>query len=241
MAARSYIRSTAPTDPAQLNQYLESVERVSEWSERGDGGGASKKKRRPHRPSHHWVKTVSRMVQSFERLTLTRLHTMAESVQHASLRAAFDFMNDQLVGLEPTHDITTQLACTLRRNPRTYHLFAAAVAMEILWNEGTNGTRNTTQYMCQQLQEKRVEAELALLNVIAQTHHTSLRPLDSIGLPLMSVSGRMCVSRGVLVLLPGRTAATYVLDLEDEDGDANGEDLSDVQSITITHVVHADE
>lgn len=219
MAVRSYIRN-APTDPDNLGRYLDSVDKLTEWEDRH---GAK-----------DLVKTVSRMVQSFERLTLTHLKTMLETSECRSLRHASVFVDPA----EADRDVTA-LACTLRRSDYVFHLFAAAVAMEILWNEGTNGTRNTTIFMCRQLEDKRLEAAAALLRALA-TNDVDVS-YDTLGLPLMEVNGSMCVARGVLVVMPGSVSATYVLDVERAGDGGQALDLTGVKTITITHVLDADK
>ncbi len=57
---------------------------------------------------------------------------------------------------------------------------------------------------------------------------------DGLGMPLMTINASMCVCRGVLVVLPGGTSATYILDLAD-----GVTDLTGVRNIRISHVVTA--
>ena len=129
-------------------------------------------------------------------------------------------------------------ACWLRRNDQLFDLFATAVAAEIIWADSTNGTRTIPMHLCERLMNKKNEALLNLARTIYAQDATFVP--DDVGMPLMEMDGSMCVSRGVLVVCPGGQSATYVLDIEQPHAAAgSGLDLTDVRTITITHVMSA--
>ena len=79
------------------------------------------------------------------------------------------------------------------------------------------------------MEEKRDEAYALLIRKL-----NSLDDLlhDKIGLPLMEINASMCVSKGVLVVMPGSMSATYILDLEE-----GLNDIANVKQIKIVRVV----
>jgi hypothetical protein len=90
--------------------------------------------------------------------------------------------------------------------------------------------------MTRQLQEKKNEAIMALIRQLYSLSEVQL-PVDLVGLPLMSVNYNLCVSRGVLVVGPGSTNATYILDIDGHiDADTGELDLSGIKTIKITDV-----
>ena len=229
MAVRSFIKASvsAPPEPDNLDRFLQTVDKLTEWD---DKHGAQ-----------DLVKTVSRMVQSFERTALSSILGLLMQPMCRSYRAPVQLLIDpQFIiteaaaaggGQEGQKASITSVACTLRRSDRVFHLFAATVATEIIWAEATNGSRNTTQHLCRQMEERRKDAGLMLLRELALLKTDDL-PHDTLGLPLMQINASMCVCRGVLVVMPGSTSATYILDI------AEGvQDLSNVRNITITRVL----
>jgi hypothetical protein len=211
LAVRAYIRaSTAAQEPENVDRFLDTVDKLTEWE---DQHGA-----------RDLVKTVSRLVQSFEQVALTTLHGLLETPTCDAYRAA---TRASLVAED-----REATACTLRRHPDVFHAFATLVAAELIWAEATNGARNTTIYMCRQLDEKRAGAGMALVRRLAGQPRALAH--DVVGMPLMSVNGSMCVTRGVLVVMPGGTSATYVLDLQEGE---TPEDLTQLKTIQITRVM----
>lgn len=211
LAVRSFIRASTTTapDPENVDQFLHTVDKLTEWEDRHG--------------ARDLVKTVSRLVQSFEHVALSTVRALLESAACAIYRAP---LADKL----PAQ--VESAACTLRRHKDLYDLFACLVAAELIWGEATNGTRNPSIYMLRQLESKKNDAAMALLRALAKP---ALRvEADTLGLPLMSVNGSMCVTRGVLVVMPGQVSATYVLDLQE--GEAP-DDLTHVKTIQIMSVV----
>lgn len=226
MAVRSYIRasSTTAAEPENIDRFLSTVDRLTEWEDQHG--------------SKDIVKTVSRMVQSFERSALSYLITVLDGPAcrsySSTVRSLVDPAHVYLVGEGeaegPNAPDITSVACTLRRSRDIFHLFAAVVAADIIWAEATNGARNTTIYMCKQLDEKRRESAMGLIRGLYALR-TDL-PHDTMGMPLMHINASMCVCRGVLVVMPGSVSATYILDIAD-----GTSDLTNVKHIRITHVL----
>ena len=243
MAVRSYIRAStttplgapgvaggaAPSEPGHVDRFLDTVDKLTDWEDRHG--------------SQDVVKTVSRMVQSFEHIAIGSLQGLLDTAACTSYRPAVRMHLDPAYITLPAADsgeggaTVSSIACTLRRSPALFHLFAELVAAEIIWAEATNGARNTTIYMCRQLREKQCDAGMAVIRSLAGLLRSGADPLphDRLGMPLMSVDGSMCVTRGVLVVLPGRISATYVLDIQEQDGVAM--DMSRIQTIRVTRVV----
>ena len=218
MAVRSFIRATttaqqqAGGEEADVGRFIETVDRLTQWEDRHG--------------SKDIVKTVSRTVQSFERATLSTVASLLRTHHCNSSRG-------RVRPLLETED--GDVACTLRRSDLTFHAFAAAVAMEMLWSEATSGARNTTIYLCKQIEERRKDACLRLVACLARLTPEDLPP-DRLGVPLMGINTSLCISRGVLVVMPGATSATYILDI-----DEGMEDLANARTIRITRTVRSEE
>jgi hypothetical protein len=220
VAVRSYIRaSSATAEPESIDKYLQTVDRLTEWEDRH---GAK-----------DLIKTVSRMVQSFERAAIAGLHKRldtGECRQYAD--NVRELIDPEQIGRTAS---VTSVACTLRRADAAFHLFAALVASQIIRAEAVNGTRNTSQHMCKQLDLRCEESAMALVRALDHLHRgDNAPPHDNLGMPLMTINASMCVCRGVLVVMPGGTSATYILDLAD-----GVTDLTGVRNIRISHVVMA--
>ena len=191
------------------------------------------------------IKTVSRMVQSFERTTIRSVASAVSVAPYTrykdAVQAAFALNRPAPAGADDDADTVgscqiESTACWLRRNDQLFDLFATAVATEIIWADSTNGTRTIPMHLCERLMNKKNEALLNLARTIYAQDATFVP--DDVGMPLMEMDGSMCVSRGVLVVCPGGQSATYVLDIEQPHAAADGTlDLTDVRTITITRVM----
>ena len=217
MAVRSFIRATTATggEEADVGRFIETVDRLTQWEDRHG--------------SKDIVKTVSRTVQSFERATLSAVSALLRTHHCNSTRGRVRPL------IEPREEEGGDVPCTLRRSDLTFHAFAAAVAMEMQWSEATSGARNTTIYLCKQIEERRKDACLRLVACLARLTPEEL-PLDRLGVPLMGINTSLCISRGVLVVMPGATSATYILDI-----DEGMEDLANARTIRITRTVRSEE
>ena len=212
LAVRSYIKASttsAPSADTDVDSFLSTVDKLTEWEDRHG--------------ARDLVKTVSRKVQSLEH---TALRTLLELVEQDRFAPNRQRIRDILLRQD-----FASTACTLRRFAGTHAWLAALVAEEMVYGEATSGARNLTLHMCERLEAKRTAAAVDLVRVLSDL--PAMMPPDDVGMPLMSVRGSMCVTRGVLVVMPGGISATYVLDIEG----GGLEDLSQVKTIQITQVV----
>jgi hypothetical protein len=234
MAVRSYIRGTTGLqNEAQqdVGKFIETVDQLTQWEDRHDAKDS--------------VKTVSRMVQSFERTAIRSVTGIVSASPYTIYRDSVQtaFALDRHEEGDGTADTVgscqiESTACWLRRNDQLFDLFAAAVANEIIWADATNGTRSIAMHLCERLLNKKNEA---LVNIARTIHaQAAVFQRDEVGMPLMEMNGSMCVARGVLVVCPGSQSATYVLDVEQPHGadPAAPLDLTNVRNITITHVMN---
>ena len=117
-------------------------------------------------------------------------------------------------------------------------MFALLVAAEISVADAKSGTRNISVTLTAAIIKKKDDAQLALIHMLHELDDDAL-PEDNVGLPLMELPYNLCVSRGVLVVGPGSTQATYVLDIEGSaDKDLN---LDGVKTIVVSQPVFADK
>ena len=216
MAVRTYIRRAADESKDDENRFLKTVDRLTSWEDR--------------QTETDLVKTVSRLVQAYERSALTHLLEVLDQPMCDSMRA------NCKAHLDDEDVLPATVACTLRRSDRVFHLFAATVAAEMVWGDATSGARNTTIYLCKQLDEKRREACMALLRVLARSPPDEAQ-WDTVGMPLMQIKASFCVARGVLVVMPGGRSATYVIDILGDDG---GELDANVKTIKILRMISPD-
>ena len=221
MAVRSYIRASSMVQDADnVGKFLDTVDQLTQWEDRHDAKDN--------------VKTVSRMVQSFERTAIRSIALFVDAAPYnlyknevqQALRLELN-ANDQNLSVGSSQ--IEQTACSLRRDKNFFDLFAAVVAAEIIWADATNGTRAMPKHLCDRLQGKKNEAMVNFVRTIRSLGGV-IAP-DTVGMPLMETNGSMCVTRGVLVVCPGSECATYVLDIEQQG------DLSKVRTITITQVM----
>ena len=234
MAVRSYIRASAPQESENVEKYLNTVDQLTKWEDQHDAKDA--------------VKTVSRMVQSFERTAIRSMATLVGTTTYNRYKdSVFNALNlgNEGAGVDAAEDedadgsrtmsvVSSRIeknACAIRRDDRFFDLFAALVAAEIILADATNGSRVVPQHLCQRLVDKKTEATLNMVRTIYSYNQRFID--DDIGMPLMEINGSMCVARGLLVVCPGNQSATYVLDIQ---GDAAA-DLSNVRTITVTKFV----
>jgi hypothetical protein len=218
MAVRSYIRASSMVqDQDNVGKFLDTVDQLTQWEDRHDAKDN--------------VKTVSRMVQSFERTAIRSIALFVDAAPYNlyknEVQQALGLeLNDNDQNLSVGSSQVEKTACSLRRDKNFFDLFAAVVAAEIIWADATNGTRAMPKHLCDRLQAKKNEAMVNFVRTI-RSLRGAIQP-DTVGMPLMETNGSMCVTRGVLVVCPGSECATYVLDIEQQG------DLSSVRTITIT-------
>jgi hypothetical protein len=162
--------------------------------------------------SKETVKTVSRIVQSFEKKSVRNILNLLES-GNVVKSIALNHMNRLRGGIYGDVD---DISHTLRRSTITYDAFANLVAAEILFSDGTNGSRNTSIHLSKRLDFERQMSAMTLIEVLQRIASSSVLPKDNLGLPLMKTNGKLCVSKGVLVVCGDSEYATYILNLEDQ-------------------------
>ena len=219
MAARTFIRNSSANESDNVRKFIETVETLRKWEDNSD--------------SRDNVKTVSRLLQSFERVAvrniMTRYKSMAgEGLNYDSSVGTEHF--DRIQRDSAIKDISS-IAHTLRRSDHVFDMFALLVAAEISVADLKSGTRNISINLANSILKKRDDAEESIMSRIAELTLLQLSA-DNVGLPLMTVPYNLCVSRGVLIVGPD-AKTTYVLDIE---GclDAVGKlDLTGVKTIVI--------
>ena len=217
-AVRTYVRAVSTQEAQDVDKYIDTVNKLRDWEDKVD--------------ENETVKTVSRMVQSFERVAVRNImRGMGEgwASSYGNARGHIARMKQDAGG----GDGVTTLCHGLRRHDGIFDLFAAVVALEMSWADATNGSRNTPIYMCRQLEANKDEAIGAFVRALnAIMHYVEA---DSVGIPLMSINCNMCVSsNGVLIMGKDSTDAVYVLDMSSSFNAQGHLDLSGVKTIHIT-------
>lgn len=211
-AMRNYVKNASAQDGQQdINKYMQTVDTLSRWQDLS--------------AENEDVKTVSRLVQSFERVAVRLIATGLEDSWAESYGNAREHMNR-------IPDVTV-ICHTLRRHDALFDLFAAVVATEMAWVDATNGSRSTTIHMCNQILENK---ELAVTVFVRALNAIVGRvDADTVGIPLMRINCNMCVSsNGILIMGKDSTDAVYVLDMINS-FNANGKlDLTDIKTIHIS-------
>jgi hypothetical protein len=195
MAVRSFIRASTTTQETteDVDKFLQTVDKLTEWDKHNHGDQAREN-----------IKTVSRMVQSFEKRAIMSLNSVL--LQHKHAAAATQHMK-RLGEIDCA-------AHSLRRAPATYVAFASLVAAELFLSEANNGSRNISINMSRRMDLERFNALNAMIEALGRTPQAGL-PKDTVGLPLMKTNANVTISRGVLVVSgKGQSRATYVLDIE---------------------------
>ena len=128
-----------------MAQYIESVEKLTQWEDKQEDG------------SQEVVKTVSRMVQSFEHTVINDMCNEIEENNH--IWGSYDFKNffdldddddddgnsssiDSNEQGTPMKQTISSLANAFRRSDAVYHHFASIVASEITKGYLLSGHRN---------------------------------------------------------------------------------------------------
>lgn len=203
LAVRTYIRASSTSasvqqEPEDLDKFLSNVSKLTDWE---DHSGDSAKES---------VKTVSRIVQSFEKKAVRNILNLLES-GNVKKAVALNHLNRLRGGAYGDID---DIAHTLRRSTSTYDCFAALVAAEILFSDGTNGSRNTSIHLSKRLDFERQMAAMTLIELLQRISSPTALPKDALGLPLMQTACKLCVSKGILVVCGEDEHASYILNLE---------------------------
>ena len=205
LAVRTYIRASSTSasiqqEPEDLEKFLNNVSKLTDWEDQNENA------------SKETVKTVSRIVQSFEKKAVRNILNLLES-GNVVKTIALNHLNRLRGGIYGDVD---DISHTLRRSTITYDAFANLVAAEILFSDGTNGSRNTSIHLSKRLDFERQMSAMTLIEVLQRIASSSALPKDNLGLPLMKTNGKLCVSKGVLVVCGDSEYATYILNLEEQ-------------------------
>lgn len=211
MAVRSFIKaSTSSAQPAQdaqdVDRFLHTVDRLAEWDRQTASMDDTVRES---------VKTVSRMVQSFEKKAVM---TLLSLLQSGSMRSSNSAALHHLQRLRntATSDIDS-IAHSLRRSPHTYIAFASLVAAELVLSEANSGSKNISINTARRMDQERFHCVNTMLDVLNSATPATL-PKDTLGLPLMQTNSHICISKGVLVVAnQNATQATYILEIENLD------------------------
>ena len=201
MAVRSFIKASTQQEsaPEDVDKFLNTVNKLTEWDNTTEEKG---------------IKTVSRMVQSFEKkAVLTLLSFLEGGHQSRAYPMAMHHLQRLSGGNSALLADVDPITHALRRAPYTYVAFASLVSAELLLSEGTNGSRNTTINMSRRMDLEKFNAMNTMIDKL-QKATVAVLPRDTMGLPLMQTSCNVCISRGVLVVSGKAAKATYVLDID---------------------------
>lgn len=223
MAVKNFLKASSTHDTDNIEKFITNVDRLTEWEDKYE--------------SREDVKTISRVVQSYERVAVRQILNFCESVpgeQYHNVRALIHGLQSstaELAGISP-------IANALRRADVSFDLFAAMVASEINWADCTNGSRNISIFANKQLEYKKDTALTKLIHGLDSILISSSRnpiPTDTVGMPLMDINFNICISHGVLVVGQKSRSATYVLDIVDDgkEGRHQDIDLSGVKTVEI--------
>jgi len=214
-AVRNFLKAASTHDSDNVDKFMQNVEQLTKWEDAHD--------------SKEDVKTVSRIVQSFEHVAVRQIMNFCESVSGQNYSRVIVMLHRLRKSCGGQENVMC-LANSFRRSEEVYDLFANVVACEINWADGTNGSKNLSIYANKQLEYKK---ENALIKMMHGLDKAAEVPRDEVGLPLMNIDFNICVSRGVLLVGSNSTSATYVLDI-DGHMDAHGNlDLSGIKTIRV--------
>ena len=223
LAVRSVMR--APQDIDDVKNYIDRENQVLVWEKQSYNQDV--------------VKTVSRIVQSYELDAVRNLISVLATGQlkRRGAEAHLGRMLGDVSDINVTLNGVEPVAHTLRRNPTLSDLFVGVVASELILAVVCGGGSSVSIHMSRLRHAARDNAIIQLLNAMEALTPAQL-PVDTVGLPLMQVSGNMCVRKGMLVVTGGSNAARYILDIVGgEDGQEDGnvpEDLTGVRTIHLT-------
>lgn len=221
MAVRSFLKASSTHDTDNIERFITNVDTLTRWEDKYD--------------SKEDVKTISRIIQSFERVAVRNIWTKCQTLQgrqYSRVMSHLRRLNDNNI---VSNEVTTA-ANSLRRANGTFDLFANLVATEINWADSTNGTKNLSIYQNKQLDQKKETAMLKLMTFMETLSESQLAK-DEVGNPLMEANFNICVSHGVLVVGQPSNEALYVLDIEGNRNSQGHIDLTGIKTINITQTL----
>ena len=223
VATRTFIKAMVGQDGNDVEKYMHTADKLREWEEQRD--------------DDEDVKTVSRMVQSFERIAVREVLLALEERWASGYGNAKTHMERLRRANKSEEDTISMLCHSLRRCDNIYDVFAHMVCMEMVWADATNGSKNTSIHMTKQIEEKRNASKRQLVRSLDEITDPKKLPADKMGIPLMHIKKNMCISsNGVLVVGKESTDVVYVLDMITGFDTKGRLDLTDVKSIQITQV-----
>ena len=137
MAVRSFLKASSTHDSDNIDKFLNNVDTLTKWEDKYD--------------SKEDVKTISRIIQSFERVAVRNIWAKCETLQGKGYPGVLAHI--KRLKENGSNDITIA-ANSLRRSENTFDLFANLVATEINWADSTNGSKNLPMHLNKQLMEK---------------------------------------------------------------------------------------
>ena len=220
-AVRNYSRNASAQEGQDVDKFMSTMDKLWDWE-------AQIKETED-------VKTVSRLVQSFERVAVRSVQAAIEGGGWASAygnaRALMGQLQQSSVSADK-HDVTSAICHTMRRSDAMFDLFASVVASEMMWTDATSGTRNTTSIMCQQIRDIK---DGSIRIFVRALNDVSDLQLDTVAIPLMNISCNMCVSsNGILIMGKDSVDAVYVLDMQNSFNAQGRLDLTQVKTIHIS-------
>jgi len=215
LAVKNFLKASSTHDSDNVEKFITNVDTLTKWEDKYD--------------SKEEVKTISRVLQSFERVAVRLLLNFSKSVpgqQYPRIQVLVHRLGAEDVG---------SIANALRRSDAVFDLFANMVASEINWADSTNGSKNLSIHANKQLEHKKDMAMMKLIHFIDNiSNDKAAIPRDTIGIPLMDVDFNLCVSHGIIVVGKDSTHASYILDIQGHKTKEGILNLNGVKTITIT-------
>ena len=216
-ASRTFMKTLSAQE--DLDKFMTTADKLRQWEDQRD--------------ENEDVKTISRMVQSFERAALRDIIASLEE-PWADCYANAKIHTARLLG-EDVIDSITRACHALRRSDAIFDAFGVAVANHMMWADGTNGTRTNTIYMCKELKDKKATSVRMFVRALNNILDPDAIPADTLGIPLMHINGNMCVSsNGIVIVGKDSMDAIYVLDMTSSLNAQGRLDLTGVKTIHIT-------
>jgi len=227
-AVKNFLKASSNHDTDNVDRFIKNVDKLTEWEEKID--------------SNEDIKTISRVVQSFEKVAVRQLLNFCDSL------ASQHYTRVKYIVRNLMHQNNTEgvfgVCNTLRRSNAIFDLFACLVACEVNFADSTNGSKNLSIYANKLLESKRENALSKLIHALDNLQDETVElPRDEIGMPLMNVNFNVCISKGVIVVGKNSSKAVYVLDIQSaKNYESNGSlNLEDVRSIEITQRFSAED
>jgi len=219
-AVKNFLKASSSHDTDNVERFIQNVDKLTEWEEKID--------------TNEDIKTISRVVQSFEKVAVRQLLNFFESVASQQYTRVKYIVKNLLN--QAKEEGVSCLCNTFRRSGVCFDLFANLVACEVNFADSTNGSKNLSIYANKLLESKRVNALSKLINCLDSIQDEAMElPMDVIGMPLMNINFNVCISKGVIIVGKNSNKAVYVLDIQSaKNYEPNGSlNLEDVKTIEI--------